>query len=200
MKNLLAKILPRERKAPPTDLTTKPSVLPPSKGPSLRLEENWTRPTVRLFESREAAQERAEELGAPWCAVAFACGYILTNGWSFQDAKGALPAFCPVPPESLPFMQELVTGLKREDVSSSEMAQRIYAELRTIPALLALSRPLFEAACTCTLLRVGYPAPTGAKDDWLTMPAWALRLPSRRKRLAENAAMKGETLELTEGS
>ena len=151
--------------------------------PSLLLQENLQRPTVSLFESRETAQLKCRLLGAPWCPVAYACGYILTNGWSFQDTDGTLPAFCPVPPEGLPFMQQLVIELKQETVSGSEMAQRILVELQTVPALTELTQQLFETACTCTLLRVGYAVPCGAKDDWLTMPAWALRLPSRRARL-----------------
>jgi hypothetical protein len=192
MKHLPATIPARETKAPLVSLAAagpgarvaKPAIPPPGTAPFLHLHENFQRPTVRLFEARDAAEARARQLGSPWCAVAFACGYILTNGWDFQDSKGPLPAFCPVPAESLPFMQQLVTDLKRENVTGKEAARRIYEELKTIPALLELSQPRFEAACTATLLRIGYSVPRGAKDDWLTMPAWALRLPSRRKRLA----------------
>jgi len=149
----------------------------------IRLDENPQHPLIALFESRALARTRAEELGAPWVALSFACGYILTDGWNFRDANGLLPTFCPVPPDALNAMQQLVIALQREPMPGKELSLRVASALREIPCIARLPRPQFEDMCNCTMMRVCYSAPIGAKDDWLTMPAWALKLPSRRIRL-----------------
>ena len=46
----------------------------------------------------------------------------------------------------------------------------VYEYLSAIPSLASLPKSQFLDVCNCTLMRVCYPAPTGAKDDWLTMP------------------------------
>jgi hypothetical protein len=149
----------------------------------IRLDGNSQHPLIALFESRVQARARAKELGAPWVAMSYACGYVLTDGWNFRDASGLLPTFCPVPPDALNAMQQLVTALQREQMPAKELSQRVQSALRAIPCLARLPTPQFEDMCNCTLMRVCYEAPIGAKDDWLTMPAWALKLPSRRIRL-----------------
>jgi len=151
---------------------------------SLRLKENPQHPTIVLFEKRQAAQECARLMGAPWVAVPYACGYVLCDGWSFHDAKTPLPAFCMVPPDALVVIKNLVIDLKIECVPPRELPALIAASLRKEPTLAGATDAFFEGVCLITLMRVGYAMPTGAKDDWLTMPAWALRLPSRQKRLA----------------
>ena len=40
-------------------------------------------------------------------------------------------------------------------------------------------------------MRIGYPAPKDQPDDWLTVPAWALRIRRRRKRLFEEGLCLG---------
>jgi hypothetical protein len=149
----------------------------------IRLNENPQHPLIALFESRLVAQARAQELGAPWVAMAYACGHVLTDGWNFRDANGLVSTFCPVPPDALRTMEQLIIALQRERMAGKELAQRVWSALREIPCLARLPDPQFEDMCSCTLLRVCYAAPTGAKDDWLTMPAWALKLRSRKMRL-----------------
>ena len=163
---------------------TKPRSTAPSQAVRwIHLTENPQHPLIALFESRVLAKQRAQELGAPWVAMAYACGYILTDGWNFRDANGLVPTFCPVPPDALNAMQSLVIALQREKMTGKEPALHIWTVLREIPCLARLPNRQFEDMCNCTLMRVCYAAPTGAKDDWLTMPAWALKLPSRRMRL-----------------
>jgi hypothetical protein len=160
--------------------TTRPA------GPAIRrirINENPQHPVIALFETRQAAKEHAEELGPPWVAMSYACGYVLTDGWNFQDAEGLVPTFCPVPIDALKTLSHLVGVLQQEQVPGRELAWRIGSCLREIPSVAKLPAAQFEDVCTCTLMRVCYSAPTGAKDDWLTMPAWALTLPSRRMRL-----------------
>jgi hypothetical protein len=150
----------------------------------VRLDENPQHPLIALIESRTAARARAAELGAPWVAMSYACGYVLTDGWHFRDANGIVATFCPVPPDALNAMQQLVIALQREPMAAKEVSRRVWSALMEIPCLARLPKPQFEDMCNCTLMRVCYSAPTGAKDDWLTMPPWALKLPSRRLRLA----------------
>ena len=150
----------------------------------VRLSENPQHPVIALFESRLHAKAQADALGAPWVTFAYACGYVLTDGWNFSDANGLVPTFCPVPPDALDTMQALVIALQTDRVPGSELMARVTSVLQDIPCLAGLPRMQFQDACNCTVMRVCYAPPTGAKDDWLTMPAWALRLPSRRLRLA----------------
>ena len=149
----------------------------------VRINENPQHPLIALFESRAFANAKAQALGAPWVAFSYACGYVLTDGWNFRDANGLVPTFCPVPPDALGTMQQLVINLQQEQLPGKELARRVASVLRDLPSLASMSRPQFEDTCNCTLMRLCYAAPTGAKDDWLTMPAWALKLPSRRMRL-----------------
>ncbi|MEO7598470.1 MAG: hypothetical protein ABIV50_06030 [Opitutus sp.] len=150
----------------------------------IRLSENPQHPVIALFESRRQAKLQADALGAPWVSMAYACGYVLTDGWNFRDADGLVPTFCPVPPDALDTMQALVIALQTDRVPGNELMSRVTSVLQDIPCLAGLPRLQFQDACNCTVMRVCYPSPVGAKDDWLTMPAWALRLPSRRLRLA----------------
>jgi len=180
--------------APPSHLarTTHQSVVPGFPGPNhpspqhraplpaLTLQANPQRPSLFLFANRTDAETRAAEVGAPWVPVAYACGYLLTDGWRFQDMTGVVPAFCPVPVNSLPLLRALVTELPRLDVPVRDWPDIIRQNLENEPSLQDLTKPLFEAACYCVLLRAGHPAPTGDKSDWLTTPAWALKLPRRR--------------------
>ncbi len=152
----------------------------PAPLPALTLHANPQRPSLFLFSNRANAETRAAEVGAPWVPVAYACGYLLTDGWRFQDLTGVVPAFCPVPVNSLPLLRALVTELPRLDVPVRDWPDIIRQNLENEPSLQELTKPLFEAACYCVLLRAGHPAPTGDKSDWLTTPAWALKLPRRR--------------------
>lgn len=149
----------------------------------VRINENPQHPLIALFESRAFANAKAQALGAPWVALSYACGYVLSDGWHFRDANGLIPTFCPVPPDALVAMQQLVISLQQEKMSGKELARRVGTVLGDLPALAALSKPQFADICNCTLMRVCYPAPIGAKDDWLTMPPWALKLPRRRVQL-----------------
>lgn len=149
----------------------------------IRIRENPQHPVIALFESRAYAKAKADALGAPWVIMSYACGYVLTDGWHFRDAKGPVVTFCPVPPDALVPMQQLVITLQIDKVPGNELMNRVTRTLRQIPSLANLSEGHFQDACNCTVMRVCYPPPIGAKDDWLTMPAWALRLPSRRMRL-----------------
>jgi hypothetical protein len=169
----LKKFAPRKAATGPKDPSTR----------LIRIKENPQHPLIALFETRQTAREHAAELGAPWVAMYYACGYVLTDGWNFRDANGPVAAFCPVPIEALKTIQHLVISLQQEKVSGRELALRIASCLRSIPSLQQLPTTQFEDTCNCTLMRVCYAAPTGAKDDWLTMPPWALTLPSRRLRL-----------------
>jgi hypothetical protein len=166
-----------------TLLKPAPTEKPATTTGGIRLEENLQHPEIALFASRAVARTEAEILGAPWVAMSFACGYILTDGWNFRDANGVLPTFCPVPPAALNVMQQLVIALQQEKMTGKELSKRVFSVLREIPCLKDMPNSQFEDMCNCTLMRVCYPAPTGAKDDWLTMPAWALVLPSRKIRL-----------------
>src|SRR5215212_6267148 len=78
----------------------------------VRIKENPYHPLIALFESRKYANAKAEALGAPWVPMSYACGYVLSDGWNFRDAKGLVPTFCPVPPDALVAMQQLVITLQ----------------------------------------------------------------------------------------
>ncbi len=140
-------------------------------------------PALRLFASKADAQLLANELGPPWVPFAFTCGYMLTTGWHFRDADGLVQTFCPVPHQVLESLQELVRNLQSGDYSTRECPGIIEEHLRGIPILQQLPRSYYEAVCFCTLMRLGYPAPCDAPDDWLTIPAWALRMKRRRPQL-----------------
>lgn len=147
----------------------------------LRLNANPKHPTIQLFLNRKDASARAAELGAPWVPVTYACGYILTDGWHFSDAEGSLETFCPVTIEQLDCIVPLVSELIVDAVPASELPRRIAAGLRSLEP--TMTKAAFESMCLCALMRVGYPPPKNAPDDWLTTPVWALRLPKRRMRL-----------------
>lgn len=149
----------------------------------VRIQENPQHPLIALLDGRTAAQAAADALGAPWVPISYACGYILTDGWAFRDANGPISTFCPVPPDSLPVIQALVTELQRSSISGREMALRIGHDLKQLSAFSEMPKTKFNTACTCTLMRICHPAPVCSVGDWLNMPAWALRLPSRRMRL-----------------
>jgi hypothetical protein len=148
---------------------------------SVRLTGNHKHPTIQLFLDREDASRQAKALGAPWVPVAYACGYMLTNGWSFRDAAGPLDTFCPVTIEQLKMIVPLVSRLIVEKTPAKDLPGEILEALRPLAA--SLPKSVFESLCLCTLMRVGYPLPAGAEDDWLTTPAWALLLPTRKMRL-----------------
>jgi hypothetical protein len=154
----------------------------------VRLNKHPEYPTIELFGNRLAAQQHAAQMGPPWVPIAFACGYILTNGWSFCDVKGPLATFCPIPYEALDEVRVLVTWLKHDQIPAGRLPEEIGSALKHLAP--SLTQAAFEGLCYCTLLRVGYPLPTGAKDDWLTTPAWALRLPGHQIK----ASKTGQTL------
>lgn len=142
-------------------------------------------PALKLFAARKDAQLRAQDLGAPWVPVAFACGYLVTNGWHFQDANGLLKTFCPVPHNVIEVLQDLVTELQKPLYAPKDCPAYINKVLKDIPFMQTLPRAYYEAVCFCTVMRIGYAAPSDKPDDWLTVPAWALRLKRRRARLFE---------------
>jgi hypothetical protein len=149
----------------------------------IRLAPNPYRPSTLLYVARDQAQATARQKGAPWVAVAYGCGYLLTDGWHFHDAERLLETFCPVTLPQLDLIRSLVVTLKQEETPSRELPRRIGDELRPLEAELTPGQ--FESLCMCALMRIGYALPSGAKDDWLTTPAWALRLPSKRPRLQQ---------------
>jgi hypothetical protein len=141
-------------------------------------------PSLSLFSSQQEAKASAELIGPPWVAVAFACGYLLTNGWHFHDTERLLSTFCPVPHECLETIQDIVNDLQASDLAPKYYPIHIKQALSDHPVLAALSPTFFEAVCLCTLMRIGYPPFAGRRDDWLTVPAWALRMPKRAPRAA----------------
>lgn len=145
----------------------------------VRLRENIKHPTVELFGSKSIAAIRAKELGAPWVPVTYACGYLVTNGWSFCDVKGPLKTFCPVPVTALDTVTALVRYLKTEQIPIDRLPAAIGEALS--PLKRTMTPAVFEGLCLCTLLRIGYSMPAGDEDDWLTPPAWGLSL-KRRSR------------------
>lgn len=147
---------------------------------TVSLKESPHHPALRLFAAKEDAQQLAGELGPPWVPFAFTCGYMLTTGWEFRDATGTVKTFCPVPHQLLEGLQALVRELQSGKYLALECMHIIRARLSLMPHTQALPRSYIEAVCFCTLLRLGYPAPCDAPDDWLTVPAWALRMKRRR--------------------
>lgn len=145
----------------------------------VRLRENIKHPTIELFGSKAIAAIRAKELGAPWVPVTYACGYLVTNGWSFCDVNGPLSTFCPVPVTALGTVSALVRYLKAEQIPNERLPAEIGQALQPLKA--TMPEAVFQGLCLCTLLRIGYPMPHGAEDDWLTPPAWGLML-RRRSR------------------
>jgi hypothetical protein len=115
--------------------------------------------------------------------MTYACGYILTTGWNFRDATGPLQTFCPVTLDELDIIIPLVFQLKVSEIPSKDRPRRVRSALH--PLMASMSRSAFESLCICTLMRINFPLPTGAADDWLTMPSWALRISKRRMRLTE---------------
>ena len=140
-------------------------------------------PALILFSAKSDAALRANMLGAPWVPVAFACGYLVTNGWHFQDAKGLLATFCPVPHNVIEILQDLVTELQKPKYKPREYPAYIVTAMESIPFMKTIPRAYFEAVCFCTVMRIGYGTPKDQPDDWLTIPAWALRMKRRRARL-----------------
>ena len=157
----------------------------PSTGNTINLRESPYYPSLKLFAAKIDAQRRAQELSAPWVPVAFACGYLVTNGWHFQDANGLLKTFCPVPHNVIEVLQDLVRELQKSKYKPKDYPAYITNALADIPFMKTIPRASYEAVCFCTVMRLGYPAPKDQPDDWLTVPAWALRLNRRRKRLFE---------------
>ena len=148
---------------------------------SVKLNGNLKHPPIELFAKRGDAATEATTLGPPWVPVTYACGYMLTNGWCFRDANGPLQTFCPVTIEQLDTITPLITRLKLEEVPAKELPRKITAALQ--PLADSMSQAAFESLCYYTFMRIGYPLPTGEKEDWLTIPPWALRLPTRTKKL-----------------
>lgn len=140
-------------------------------------------PALSLYVSQKNAQASAEALGENWTPIVFACGYLITNGWKFQDANGVVETFCPVPHECLETIQEIVNEVQKANLAPKYHAIHVKQALRDHPTLAALSPALFESVVQCTLLRVKHPPYNGSKDDWLTVPPWALRMPKRRMRI-----------------
>jgi len=151
---------------------------------SVSLPASTYHPALALFTAQKDAQTCAELLGPPWTPFAFACGYLLTNGWYFHDTEQLLETFCPVPHECLETIQEIVIELQKSDLAPKYFPIHISQALRDHPVLAALKPAAFEAVCQITLMRISYPPFSGQRDDWLTVPAWALRMPKRRARLS----------------
>lgn len=140
-------------------------------------------PAVSLFGNQKQAQVNAELLGSGWAPISFACGYLITNGWQFHDTQGLVATFCPVPHECLEVIQDIVAQLQKSDLEPKYYPIHIAQALRDHPVLAALSPVSFDSVCLCTLMRISHAPYEAKKDDWLTIPAWALRIPKRRPRL-----------------
>ena len=167
------------------DLSTTGGMLPAVSQPieTVSLKECPYHPALKLFARKADAAHRALSLGAPWVPVAFACGYLVTNGWHFQDANGLLKTFCPVPHNVIEVLQDLVTELQNGRYKPKDYPAYITKVFEGIPFMQTIPRAYYEAVCFCTVMRIGYPAPQDKSDDWLTIPAWALRMKRRRARL-----------------
>lgn len=173
------------RKAPDgSEPTPRPRNLGLPRCPSVSLPASPYHPALNLFTAQKDAQACAELLGAPWIPFAFACGYLITNGWHFHDTEQLIDTFCPVPHECLETIQDIVTELQKSELAPKYFPIHISQALRDHPVLAALKQPVFDAVCQITLMRISYPPFSGKKDDWLTVPAWALRMPKRRARLS----------------
>jgi|GEM_PF-6381036 len=140
-------------------------------------------PAVSLFANHKQAQATAENLGAPWAPITFACGYLIADGWRFHDTQGVLATFCPVPHECLEVIQDIVAQLQTSELEPKYYPIHIAQALRDSPVLASLTPAFFDSVGLCTLMRIAHPAYSGKRDDWLTVPAWALRIPKRRARL-----------------
>lgn len=141
-------------------------------------------PALMLFASKQDAVTVAKEYGPPWVPFAFACGYLLTTGWEFRDANGKVATFCPVPHKLLEALQSVVKALHKPTYAPKDYPRYIHATLFTLPEIQALPKSYFEAVCFCTVMRMGYPDPCGNPMDWLTIPAWTLRL--KRRQLTDS--------------
>lgn len=137
-------------------------------------------PALALFANQKQAQATADLLGSAWAPIPFACGYLITNGWHFHDTNGVVKTFCPVPHECLEVIQDIVTQLQKSDLDTKYYPIHITQALRDSPGLASLKQAAFDSVCLCTLMRIAHAPYTGDKDDWLTIPAWALRIPKRR--------------------
>ncbi|MBE7538184.1 MAG: hypothetical protein HS122_07215 [Opitutaceae bacterium] len=137
-------------------------------------------PALALFASQKQAQASAELLGTSWAPIPFACGYLITDGWHFHDTRGVVKTFCPVPHECLEAIQDIVTQLQKSDLDTRFYPIHITQALRDNPALAKLKQAAFDSICLCTLMRIAHAPYTGDRNDWLTIPAWALRIPKRR--------------------
>ena len=151
---------------------------------SVLLQASPYHPALSLFVSQKNAQSVAAERGPTWVPLAFACGYLITDGWQFHDTQGRVSTFCPVPHECLETIQDIVTVVQKSDLVEKYRQVHIKEALRDHPTLAALPPSLFESVCVCTLLRVNHGPYNGDKEDWLTIPAWALRMPKRRMRIS----------------
>ncbi len=163
------------------------SPIPGSHGPegadkavSVSLPASPYHPALALFANQKQAQATADLLGSSWAPIPFACGYLITDGWHFHDTNGVVKTFCPVPHECLEVIQEIVGQLQKSDLDTKYYPIHITQALRDSPALASLKQAAFDSICLCTLMRIAHAPYTGDKDDWLTIPAWALRIPKRR--------------------
>lgn len=147
---------------------------------TVRLEANCRYPEMTLLRTRADAFCRAQQLGEPWRPIAFACGYLVCDGWNFQDAQGPMRTFCPVPPPALDGIRRVILALWEEQVPVEARLDRIGRSLLAEPSLADLPSAQFESACLLTLLRANHPAPPGAENDWLRPPPWAFSLPNVR--------------------
>lgn len=84
-----------------------------------------------------------------------------------------------------PALQDLVTELQKPQYAPKDYPAYIENVLKDIPFMQTLPRAYYEAVCFCTVMRIGYATPADKPDDWLTIPAWALRMKRRRARLFE---------------
>ncbi len=155
----------------------------PAKAASISLPASPFHPGLSLFANQKQAQASADLLGVPWAPITFACGFLITDGWHFHDTNGLVRTFCPVPHACLEVIQEIVEQLQKSDLDPRYYPIHITQALRDSPALSSLKQSAFDTVCLCTLMRIAHAPYTGDKDDWLTIPAWALRIPKRRPKL-----------------
>lgn len=160
-----------------------PKAIVPATVESIFLPASPFHPAVSVFTNQKQAQAAAEGLGASWAPITFACGYLITDGWKFHDAQGYVATFCPVPHECLEVIQDIVGQLQKSDLEPKYYPIHIAQALRDHPVLAALKPAAFDSVCLCTLMRITHAPYQGKKDDWLTVPAWALRIPKRRPSL-----------------
>lgn len=153
---------------------------PPAPWATVRLEASRRHPAMTLLRSRADALRRARQLGEHWQPITFACGYLVCDGWNFQDAEGPVRTFCPIPPSALDRIRSVILELWEQRVPMDARLAKIDRSLRAEPSLSDLPSAQFESACRLTLLRANHPAPAGAEDDWLTAPRWAFGLPNVR--------------------